>query len=362
MTSKCGPCSFTDMDRDALVWFLVCKEGLCSDCKKYHTALKVLKSHEMIPYENLRKLPQIAQDIRETCLEHDRKFESYCSDHQASCCIKCITSSHKSCNNTVPLDDVIGDVKSSVAMRRIEEELSALISKTETIIENKESSMHLVEDQTTNLKKDIHDIREGIEKTIGEQFKKIESKIDERKTEDETKTNDAITKLKENLKTAQNPRVTIAQIKESASNLQIFLCLKELETMISKEDNRLSTILEKVVLDNMTLRFIPSEQLKKLVSIGCICDIECETKPLDIYFGSHGQSVKKTESKQPNSIDIDDVKLEKRKEVSFTDISTMVTNCVLLHSGSMLFTDFSKNSRLILYDAHGNLLRHIKVE
>jgi hypothetical protein len=36
----------------------------------------------MIPYENLRKLPQIAQDIRETCLEHDRKFEIYCSDHQ----------------------------------------------------------------------------------------------------------------------------------------------------------------------------------------------------------------------------------------------------------------------------------------
>jgi len=36
------------MDRNALVWCLVCKEGLCSDCKEYHTALKVLKSHEMI--------------------------------------------------------------------------------------------------------------------------------------------------------------------------------------------------------------------------------------------------------------------------------------------------------------------------
>jgi hypothetical protein len=35
------------------------------------------------------------------------------------------------------MDDVIGDVKASVAMHRIEEELSELISKTETIIENK---------------------------------------------------------------------------------------------------------------------------------------------------------------------------------------------------------------------------------
>jgi peptidoglycan hydrolase CwlO-like protein len=101
------------------------------------------------------------------------------------------------------LDDVIGDVKSSVAMRSIEEELSGLISKTGTIIENKESSMHLVEDQTTNIKKDVQGMRESIEKTIGEQFKKIENKIDDRKTEYETKTNDVITKLKENLTTAQ---------------------------------------------------------------------------------------------------------------------------------------------------------------
>jgi hypothetical protein len=260
------------------------------------------------------------------------------------------------------LDDVIGDVKSSVAMRRIEEELSGLISKTGTIIENKESSIHLIEDQITDIKKDIQDMREGIEKNIREQFKKIEKKIDERKMEYETKTNDAITKLNENLKTAQNLRETIAQIKESASNLQIFLCLKELESMVSKEENRLSTILEKGVLDNMTLRYIPSEQLEKLISIECIGDIECETKPLDICCGNHGQSVKKTESKEPNSIDIDDVKLEKRTEMSFTDTSTRVANCVVLHSGSMLFTDFSDNSRLILLDANGNFLRYIKVE
>jgi septal ring factor EnvC (AmiA/AmiB activator) len=208
----------------------------------------------MIPYENLRKLPQMAQDIRETCLEHDRKFEIYCSDHQESCCIKCSTSNHKSCSNIAPLDDVISDVKSSVAMRRIEEELSGQISKTGMIIENKESSIHLIEDQTTDLKKDIHDMRERIEKNIREQFKKFENKIDERKTEYETKTNDVIAKLKENLTTAQNVRETIAQIKESASNLQIILCLKELETMVSNEENRLSTILKKGVLDNMTLR------------------------------------------------------------------------------------------------------------
>ena len=122
-------------------------------------------------------------------------------------------------------------------MHRIEEELNELILKTGTIIENKESSMHLVEDQTTNLKKEFQDMRERIEEKmsmIREQFKKMENKIYERKTEYETKTNDAITKLKENMRTAQNLRVTIAQIKESASNLQIFLCLKELESMVSK--------------------------------------------------------------------------------------------------------------------------------
>jgi hypothetical protein len=46
---------------------------------------------------------------------------------------------------------------SSVAMRRIEVELSRLISKTGAIIENKNSSIHLIEDLTTDLKKDVQD-------------------------------------------------------------------------------------------------------------------------------------------------------------------------------------------------------------
>jgi predicted nucleic acid-binding Zn-ribbon protein len=46
------------------------------------------------------------------------------------------------------------------------EELSELISKTETIIENKENSMHLVEDQTTTIKKDFQDMRERIEEKM----------------------------------------------------------------------------------------------------------------------------------------------------------------------------------------------------
>jgi flagellar capping protein FliD len=97
------------------------------------------------------------------------------------------------------MDDVIGDVKASVTMHRIAEEPSERISKTGTIIENKENSMHLLEDQATDLKKDIQDMRERIEENMSmiiEQFKKMENKIDERKTEYETKTNDAITNSK----------------------------------------------------------------------------------------------------------------------------------------------------------------------
>jgi flagellar capping protein FliD len=46
--------------------------------------------------------------------------------------------------------------------------------------------MHLLEDQATDLKKDIQDMRERIEENMSmiiEQFKKMENKIDERKTE-----------------------------------------------------------------------------------------------------------------------------------------------------------------------------------
>jgi peptidoglycan hydrolase CwlO-like protein len=46
----------------------------------------------------------------------------------------------------------------------------------EALIENKESSIHLVEDQTTNLKKEFQDMRERIEEKmsmIREQFTEV---------------------------------------------------------------------------------------------------------------------------------------------------------------------------------------------
>jgi DNA repair exonuclease SbcCD ATPase subunit len=120
---------------------------------------------------------------------------------------------------------------------------------------------------TTTIKKDFQDMRERIEEKmsmIRKQFKKMESKIDERKTEYETKTNDVITKLKENMKPAQHLRVTIAQIKESASNMQIFLCLKELESMVSKEDVFLSSILLSIFLNCFRIMLIFSSILSRM--------------------------------------------------------------------------------------------------
>jgi hypothetical protein len=133
---------------------------------------------------------------------------------------------------------------------------------------------------------------------IREQFKKMESKIDERKTEYETKTNDVITKLKENMKPAQ---ISSGFVSHSMSPI------RSIETNFS---NCSLGINRNVILSNSPFSRIGDKRFSSFDTID----------------------------------------------------SRMVTNCVVLHSGSMLFTDFSKNSRLILYDPNGNFLRYIKVE
>ncbi|CAG2215213.1 unnamed protein product [Mytilus edulis] len=133
----CMPCSFRDLSQEASFWCFVCKEGLCSSCKKHHLSIKALQSHDILPFEEHQSIPEILEQVQQTCLEHDRKFELYCSDHREPCCIRCSTLNHKGCQNVCLIEDVIANVQSSTAANHIEEGIDGMILKLHKIIERK---------------------------------------------------------------------------------------------------------------------------------------------------------------------------------------------------------------------------------
>ncbi|XP_063424759.1 E3 ubiquitin/ISG15 ligase TRIM25-like [Mytilus trossulus] len=359
--SKCKPCSIRGSKKDASVWCTVCKEGLCSTCQKYHSSFKPLRLHGIVPFDKREQVPQIFKHVMESCSYHERSFELYCPEHQEPCCIRCTTNNHKGCKGLCPIDDVIENVKSSVAINRIDEGFSGLILKIEQIMENKEQSKRDIADQIKKIKKEIINTKKKVEEKIDGLIKQQFDNIERMTKEYDRTTSEGIQKLKAKLEDVQDIKTNIQQSTEQGNNLQVFLSLSEFESILSKQETFLSESIEKGEFDNADLIFSETEEFKSLMSFGEICHIELKKQPLEVKLRSSGQIAKvQIKPTKKATRHIDTIKIIKSKEASFRS-PCLLTGCVILQNDSILFANNDiKSHRLFLYDCNCRFLRDIE--
>ncbi|XP_071153151.1 uncharacterized protein [Mytilus edulis] len=357
----CMPCSFRDLSQEASFWCIVCKEGLCSSCKKHHLSIKALRSHDVLPLEERQFIPEVLERVQQTCLEHDRKFELYCSDHREPCCIRCSTLNHKGCQNVCLIEDVIANVQSSTAANHIEEGIDGMILKLHKIIEKKEEASRSFESQVKTARKDVAGMKKYLENKLDDICKELNAEIDEHKLEYDQGISEQLGFLQERLKNTCALKSSITLTREKGTNLQFFLCLEVFEETLSKQENFLSTSTEKGKFSDREIHVKLCDDVKNVLQVENFGKIEIKTNPLELFSGSLSQSPKITGKSNDNfTVNIDSMKLIKKKEIKFSIVK--VTSCVILPNGSFLFTDFSNNNRLMLYDANCMLLRYIPTE
>lgn len=357
----CRPCSFRDLSQEVSCWCIVCKEGLCASCKKHHLSITALKSHDLIPFEERQSIPKILEQVQQTCLEHDRKFELYCSIHREPCCIRCSTQNHKGCQNICPIEDVIANVQSSTAANHIEEGIDGMILKIHKIIEKKEEASRSFEGQVKIAKKDVADMKKSLENKLDDICKTLNAEIDEHKLEHDQSMSEQLDLLQKRLKKLCALKSSITLAKENGTNLQFFLCLEVFEEALSIQESFLSASTEKGEFSNREILFRLCDDIKKSLKVENFGKIEIKTNSVELLSGSLSQSPKIMGQSNDNfTVNIDILKLNKKKEVKFS--AGKVTSCVILPNGSLIFADFSDNKRLMLYDANYILLRYIPTE
>lgn len=244
------PCSFRDLSQEASFWCFVCKEGLCSSCKKHHLPIKALQSHDILPFEEHQSIPEILEQVQKTCLEHGRKFELYCSDHREPCCIRCSSLNHKGCQNVCLIEDVIANVQSSTAANHIEEGIDGMILKLHKIIEKKEEASSSFESQVKTAKKDVAVMKKCLENKLDDICKTLNEEIDEHSLEYDQGISKQLGLLQERLKSICALKSSITLTKEKGTNLQFFMCLEVFEEALSKQETFLSTSTEKGEFSN----------------------------------------------------------------------------------------------------------------
>ena len=140
MTSSINLCSVCDLrhiSNPSIVWCPECEKGFSSKCKEHHSLAKATRSHTTIPFLEYQKLPPFISQIKQHCEEHDDKYTMFCKTHERPCCWKCTITIHKECRDIKPLEDDIGNTKSSNAFEEIEHSLTEIAEHVKLITKSR---------------------------------------------------------------------------------------------------------------------------------------------------------------------------------------------------------------------------------
>ncbi|VDI18510.1 Hypothetical predicted protein [Mytilus galloprovincialis] len=100
---------------DASSWCKDCREALCDNCASYHTKVKMLMDHTIVTLDEMRKQPKQISDTAELYSQHGGKYvEAFCDDHDAICCVECITEKHRQCKTVRTLEQASLGIKTKL--------------------------------------------------------------------------------------------------------------------------------------------------------------------------------------------------------------------------------------------------------
>ncbi|XP_063431736.1 uncharacterized protein LOC134714426, partial [Mytilus trossulus] len=355
---SCGICDAQHITKSADFWCPECDDGLCTECKGHHSFSKASRLHGIISIEDYRKLSTDISSIVHHCVEHEKKLQMYCPHHDQLCCLLCISTSHKECTGMLPIDEMAKTSKSSGLLESLQKSLEDIISNIDKVVKDRQSNLTKIKEQRQNILAGIRNIR----KRINSHFDKIEQEIEKELNTSEcdlkTKIEDLLNGLKEKRERIVVLQSNISDLKNHASNLQIFIGSKQLEEKIESEETYVQSLSEDERLKKISLKYTRNERIenifKSICSFGSI-SIESSSPAIEIKFEKIKQAQITSASIIPKSVDNVRATLLRKIQIPEGKIyECNITGCAVFPNGKLIFADCDKYKRLVIFNTDGS--------
>ncbi|XP_071169026.1 transcription intermediary factor 1-alpha-like [Mytilus edulis] len=340
----CGVCESQHRTTNAEFWCPECDEGLCSDCLKYHNALKATRAHEVILVEKYKQLPTSIANISHHCSEHDRKFQMYCPQHESICCPLCIHSNHANCVGILSLEKVIQTAKTSVLLESFDQDLQNIKMNIERVVQDRKQNLFEIQKQ----KQKFHDKIKQVRYKINEHLDTLEQQIlqdlyaAEKKVKSEIE--DLLGKLAENTEEVNAMENNISAIKEYASELQAFLGSKMIETEIQKHETLLQSLFDDGSLRKIDINCKIEDKITDVLStVNSLGSISIEpSSPLVVM--KLGKEIQAQCLQHIPPLTINDLTMTLQSKFQFK----LITGCFFSSTGDIVLIDHGNHRLLIL--------------
>ncbi|XP_063441981.1 zinc finger protein RFP-like isoform X1 [Mytilus trossulus] len=281
----CAVCDGQSITQDAVTWCPDCDEAYCSKCLKHHGIAKATREHSVIEIEHYRELPHFIFEVKTECGTHRARYQLYCKTHECPCCIKCIDSEHKKCEDLLPLEDVVSGSKSSFALDDLQERIGDLKKFFENIVIEKKKNSEEITKSSKKLEIEIKQFRLRLNTLLDV----LETGLLTSLSDSEKEIDNSITVLVDKLIASDNRMQTllsgIKSMKQHASELQTFFAIREIEKEVQIKEQKTKELAKNDDINIQTLSLTFDSKLQHLLdaleSFGSISNTSLPTK---IYY------------------------------------------------------------------------------
>ncbi|XP_052065987.1 uncharacterized protein LOC127705683 [Mytilus californianus] len=335
---SCGVCDLRHTNKPAIVWCTECDEGLCTECQEHHSLSKGTKNHRVILITEYLKLPSDVLKISQYCSKHNKQFQIYCRKHESPCCSKCTVESHNECRDIVDLHDVIQNTKASNALCEIEETFVEVAENLNKIRLYHKKNLSTFIDSRKEIENEITKIRLKINNHLDELQKDFIKQLYAVEEKEKSKICQLLSSLEKTQKEIADYQANIANIKHHATDLQMFLSLRQIEEDVYSKDKLLQSIAEGSEQHLLSYKMNSSIQniMSEIKSFG---EVHIETRPMDIVLTK--KKAKQAQMMVPTIQlrSIESIKLKRHKTINLQ--STNTRGCCILPDGRIAYTSFA---------------------
>lgn len=349
----CGVCEVEHITKDADHWCPECEQGLCSQCLRYHNALKSSRNHGIISIDSYKQLPPSIINIKQYCPDHDRKFKNYCPQHECLCCPLCIPANHKDCRGILALEEIIKSFKTSTLLDSMERSIQGIKINMDKIIENKKQNLATIKNQRQKFQDEIKEMRGKIIKHLD----KLEQQILEELSTEETKVKlqieNIFTKLLKNSEKVDMLQSNITTIKRYASDMQAFLGSRTIDADIQRQEKTMQAFFDDESVNEIYLKCKIEDKIKailsEITSFGTV-STEVENSPVFIKTEKDRQAqIVFNLPTHPKTIH--DIKLVVQWKINLKEIdreAKCVRGCTFTNSRDIILAEYLSGRLLVL--------------
>ncbi|XP_063409330.1 uncharacterized protein LOC134692749 [Mytilus trossulus] len=360
----CDVCQLQNISKPAASWCSECEEAFCIECDDLHSRRKSTKNHIMIAIRDYQNLPQSALEIKHHCSVHEEKYEFYCTNHVSPCCVKCVNEDHKKCEID-SLRDVVQNIKTSSSVTNIEQNLSEIQSIFQKIRDEKRSNLKHIDEKTTTYQKEIADRRKQINCHLDALELEMNKNLKDKQNEVKTTVQGFIFIIDSKIKLVEEAIHSVNQMKSHATDLQVFLALREIEKDVEKELSYVKDIKTKTEMKTFDVQFKVSDGLKSLqkdVKVWGEISIKSFDSPVCIDVAIEKQAqIMLPGKKRENLTDIHSITLKKNTSFKVESRYCRLAGCEILPDGEILLVNATNNT-ILTYNRSGSLIKEFKLQ